>query len=136
MPEVLRDPFENLAAWTGSTTGCSIVAGGRNGNCLQVSTTAGGGTQTPFPVAAESEYVTWGFAWKVATIAGGTGSRFLTALRSDAGATAHLTFLCLVTGAIEVRRGSTTVGPVIGTQRGRRPHRERLELHRDPSPRP
>ena len=59
--------------------------------------------------------MTWGFAWKVATIAGGTGSRFLTVVRSDAGATAHLTFLCLVTGAIEVRRGSTTVGPVIGT---------------------
>jgi hypothetical protein len=108
---VLSESFNNLtdAPWLNPSS-LTIVAGGRTGTCAQVQ--FGGGGNYFIPSANESDYVTWGFAWKVSAV--GSIAIPIVSMRSDSNGTQHLTFMLTTAGAIEVRRGSTT-GTVIGT---------------------
>lgn len=104
--DVLREPFDNLAAWTGFL---SSVTGGRTGNMGQL-TGASTGAYT-IPAAAENATITIGFAFKVSSIA---AARVFLYLNSDSNGLHHETFSVTTTGAIEVRRGNVA-GTVLGT---------------------
>ena len=107
MPEILRDPFEHLAAWV-NLTGITIAAG-RNGN--GASMTPAAATDYRIPSAAESDAVTLGFAFRRTVLGNNTG---VVVLGSDAGATAHLSLTTHADGSLDIRRGGT-VGAVLGT---------------------
>jgi hypothetical protein len=105
---VLTESFDSTAAWALANN--AAPATGRTGVGVGVASSVGTLTYT-IPSASESDTVTVGFAWKIANV---SAARPVIALRSDAGATTHLTVTTTATGALEVRRG-TTSGTVLAS---------------------
>ena len=116
MTLLLREPFNDLTAWT-NLGGASIIAAGRTGTGGRVSGTS---SRADFrlPPDNESEYVTVGFALKPEQL----GSNWMLSFGSDAGATSHIHVLTTSAGGLWARRGpngppdyGTTVGGLLST---------------------
>jgi hypothetical protein len=102
---VLREPFENLTAWTPTGSGNSIVAG-RTGTAAQVSGTTSRLNYT-IPSINEDAVVTVGFAFRTPVFQS-SGNTILT-LASDTNVTTHTRLWVRSDGAVGVDRTGTNL---------------------------
>ena len=105
MTTVLEEPFDDLSEWD-SQLNATIIAGGRTGNGLQVSSNG----SLRYDLQNASDWVTLGVAFKASL----TANRAAVGLLADAASVVQVTLVVLTTGAIEVRRGTST-GALLGT---------------------
>lgn len=97
---VLDDNCNSLANWT-TTGGSPTIVAGRNGNGISLPST-GAFIQCAIASGAQSYMVTVGFAAKFVMTANGNFFQ----LRSDAGATQHITLTLNTDGSLQVVRGT------------------------------
>ena len=105
--EARVEAFNNLSLWS-SISGTWTHPAGRTGTCVQQ--TSSGNATYLFPAAYQQSTVIVGFAYRVNSL---SASQLLCTLRSDTGATSHVSLLVNISGAIEVRRG-TSGGTLLG----------------------
>jgi hypothetical protein len=99
--DVLREPFDNLAAWTGLIS-ATVDASGRTGTCLKLAT--GSGAAKYSFVSNKSDTVTVGFAFRT-DLVGGQARIF--ELRGDAGVTLHGTLYVEATNGLTWYRSNS-----------------------------
>jgi hypothetical protein len=99
--DVLAEPFNNLTAWTTVGGAPAITASGRNGNAVDL-TSAGATIDYLIGAGVRNYMLTVGFAAKFVF----TGAGIFLSLRSDAGATQHISVLVGIDGSLSVLRGT------------------------------
>jgi hypothetical protein len=105
---LLFEPFDSFAAWTTTGSGISISTG-RNGTGALL-TLGGTSVRYTIPAVSESDTVTVGFAFFVASLPGATTSSVILILRSDAAATIHDRLVVDEFGALSFWRNVTQLG--------------------------
>jgi hypothetical protein len=100
--DVLREPFDNLAAWT--AVGTATVVTGRTGTAAQI-TNSGTTLSYDISTANQNAIITLGFAIKWSHL----GVSEVLTLRSDAGATRHNVLQLNSNGSLTFARDTTTL---------------------------
>jgi hypothetical protein len=103
---LIFEPFDDLTAWSPGAGSPTVVAGGRTGNGMQLTTV--GQLRYTLPVPSQSDTVTVGFAF-MRTAFGATANLFT--LRSDAAVTLHVALQCVSDGSLQFIRNITPIGP-------------------------
>jgi len=107
--DVLREPFDNLAAWTVVATSWTIVAG-RTGAAARGD--VGSSLRYTIPSGSEADTITIGFAVRFSSLGASGG---FVELRSDAGATIHGYIHILASGGTGTFRILNSAGTAIVT---------------------
>jgi hypothetical protein len=109
--DVLLEPFNNFtfAPWTLNST--PTIVAGRNGTAAQATGTVARANYA-IPTPSQSDVVTIGFAYRVASV---VASGRIFELWSDTNATTHTSLATTATGSLFVTRAGTTIATSVAT---------------------
>jgi hypothetical protein len=100
--DIIYEPFNNLTAWTNAN---GVIAPGRTGTALRFGGVSAGSAVHTIPVAFHSTAFTYGFAFRVSSLA---STQVLAQLRTVTGGQNMYTLRVNTAGAVQVLLGATS----------------------------